>query len=123
MVEFGLFRKTGVDHPAAAGVHGPRHQLRQPVIGLWAENEIDERRAPANLIALGLRDAAGHRDEHGGSPARFARLQRTHLAEFGKDLFCRLFADVAGVKDDQISVSDHLRPVIAEWRQQLGHSS
>ena len=42
MVEFGLLGKAGIDH-AAAAAPGPRHQLRQPVVGLRAEDQVDIR--------------------------------------------------------------------------------
>src|SRR5271163_564394 len=92
------------------------------MIGLWAEDEIDERRAAADLVALGLGNAAGHGDQHGFAPARFVCFHRTDLAELGKDLFRRLFADMASVEDDQIGILGRGRPIKADLRQQLGHA-
>ena len=92
------------------------------MIGLRAEDEIDERRAAADLAALGLGDAAGHGNQHGFAPARFACFQRTDLAELGIDLFRRLFSDVASVEDDQVGTFGRGAPLKAERRQQLGHA-
>jgi hypothetical protein len=39
-----------------------REQRRQAMIALRPDHEIDDRRAADDLLALGLRDAAGDRD-------------------------------------------------------------
>ena len=41
-----------------------REQLRQMVIALRADDDIDHRGAANDLAAFGLRDATGHRDAH-----------------------------------------------------------
>ena len=67
-----------------------------------------QRRAADDLLALGLRDAARDRDQH---PAAFflrRRFQLLDAAEFGKDLFRRPLADVAGVQHHEVRV---VRPV------------
>ncbi len=120
MVEFGLLRKARIDDPAAG--QRPLHQLRQPVIGLWAEDEVDIGRPPADLGALGLGDAAGDGDQHGLAAARFLPLQRADAAKLGEYFFRGLFADVAGVEDDQVGVLGRRRQAKAERRQQLGHA-
>ena len=61
-VELVLDRKFGVDD--ALAVARAREQLGQAVIVLRADDEIDRRRAAHDLLALGLRDAAGDRDQH-----------------------------------------------------------
>ena len=38
------------------------YEGRQPVIGLWADDDIDRGRAVQYLFALGLGDASGHHD-------------------------------------------------------------
>ena len=58
----------------------------------------------ADLGALGLRHAAGDRDQHVAPLARRLFLDTAHAAELGIDLLRRLLADVAGVEDDQIGV-------------------
>ena len=87
------------------------------MISLRAEDEIDERRAAADLAALGLGDAAGHSNQHGFAPARFACFQCTDLAELGIDLFRRLFSDVASVEDDQVGTFGRGASLKAERRQ------
>ncbi len=104
MVEFGLFRKARIDD-AAAAAQRLRHHFRQPVIGLRTKDEIDKRGSAADLGALRLGDATGDGDQHSAvAEAGAASLQRPHLAEFRKDLLCRLFADVAGIEDDEVGV-------------------
>ena len=41
---------------------GARQQLRQMMIALRADHDVDHRRAADDLLAFGLRDAAGDRD-------------------------------------------------------------
>ena len=54
--EFGLQR--------AAMAFGAGKQLRQMMIALRADHDVDDRRAADDLGALGLRDAAGDRNTH-----------------------------------------------------------
>ena len=79
-------------------------QLGQAVIALRPDHEIDRRRAADDLLAFGLRDAAGDRDRHAAAFARGGLLEHAHAAELGIDLLGRLLADVAGVEDDEIGV-------------------
>ena len=123
MVEFRLGRKARIEHlrlppPRSAS----RQHLGQAVIGLRAENKIDERRARQDFLALGLRDAAGDRDHHAAAPALARGFQAADRAEFGKDLFGRLLADMAGIEDDEVGAVRTGGRAIAERRQQLGHS-
>ena len=69
MIELVLDRKLGVDHLA---VLGARQHLGQAVIALRPDHEIDGRRAAHDLLALGLRDAAGDRDRDAAAFARAA---------------------------------------------------
>ncbi len=68
--ELVFFREVGVDHctlqrirqvPAALRL---LQHLRQLVIGLRPEHQVDHRRAAGDLFALGLGDAAGDADHH-----------------------------------------------------------
>ena len=61
MAELVLDRKLRVDDLA---VRGARQHLRQPVIALRPDHEIDPGRAAEDLLAFGLRDAAGDGDCH-----------------------------------------------------------
>src|SRR2546430_14257368 len=93
-----------------------RHHLREPVIGLRAEHDIDKGRAPPDLFALGLRNAAGHRDEHAPALALPRALQAADAAELGKDLLRRLLADVAGIGGDQMRAPLRPPPAISRRR-------
>ena len=74
------------------------------MIALRADHDVDDRRAADDLRALGLRDAAGDRDAHLATVARGFVLGDAQPAEFGIDFFGSLFADVAGVEDDEIRI-------------------
>ena len=100
--ELVLDRKFGLQRAAVA--LRARQQLRQMVIALRADHDIDHRRAADDLIAFGLRDAAGHRDVHLAAIARGFVLDDAQPPQFGIDLLGGLFADVAGVEDHQIRV-------------------
>ncbi len=123
MVEFRLGRKARIEHltPAAAALGLGQH-LGQAVIGLRAEDKIDERRSRQDFLALGLRDAAGDRDHHAPAPALARGFQAADRAEFREDLFGRLLADVAGIEDDEVGAVRTGGRAIAERSQQLGHS-
>ena len=54
--------------------------------------------------ALGLRDAAGDRDQHVAALRGGGFLELADAADLGIDLVDRLFADVAGVEDDEVGV-------------------
>ena len=81
-----------------------RQQVGQAVVALRADHEVDRRRAADDLLALGLRDAAGDRDHQLAAVARRRLLQHADAAELGIDLLGRLLADVAGVEDDEVGV-------------------
>ena len=119
MVELVLDRKFGVDHLA---VLGARQHLRQPVIALRPDHEIDRGRAAEDLLAFGLRDAAGDRDRHVASLRRRVLLQHAHAAELGIDLLGRLLADVAGVEDDEVGVVRRRGLDEALGRQRVRHT-
>ena len=102
MIEFVVDRKFGIDSLAVA--FGARQQFGQAVIVLRPENKIDRRRTTDDLLALGLGDAAGDRDDDAPAFGRRCLLQAPHAAKLGIDFLRRLLADVAGIEDDEIGV-------------------
>ncbi len=97
-------------------------QLRQAVIVLRPDDEIDGGLPAQDFPALGLRDAAGD-DQRRLAPLRGAFcLEFADLAEFGIDLFGGALADVAGVEDDEIGVLDRLRLGKALLARNVGHA-
>ena len=60
--ELVLDREFGLQRAAVA--LRARQQLRQMMIALRADHDVHGRRAADDLLALGLRDAAGDRDAH-----------------------------------------------------------
>ena len=99
--ELVLDRKFGVDCLALLGA---LQHVRQAVVALRPDHEIDRALTADDLGALGLRDAAGDGDFHVASLQRGFLLEHAHAAELGIDLLGRLLADVAGVEDDQVGV-------------------
>ena len=85
-------------------VLGALEHLRQPVIALRPDHQIDGGRAAHDLLAFGLRDAARDRDLDLAALLRGVLLEHAHAAELGIDLLGGLLADVAGVEDDQVGV-------------------
>jgi len=76
---------------------------------------------PLSKIQYRSRDTAGNRDNQ---PAVFSRgrfFQPAHAAEFGIDLFGGLFADVAGVEDDEVGILHCSGLDIAVRRQRVCH--
>ena len=121
MVEARVRRHARI-HGGAPRLGGASHHARQAVVGLGADDDIDEGRPRCDLFALGLRDAACDGEQH-LAPGALARLfQRAQPAELGIDLFGRLLADVAGVEDDQIGVFERRRRAIAERCQDVRHA-
>ena len=77
VVELVVDGKLGIDGVAVA--LGARMQLRQAMIVLRSDHEIDRRRPADDFFALGLRHAAGDRDEErrpSAAAACFSRRMR-----------------------------------------------
>ena len=120
MLELVLDRVVGLDDLLAAA--GAAHHIGQPVIGLRADHQVDDGRAPQDLLAFGLRDAAGDADRHFAAGALARRLQLADAAELGIDLFGRLLADVAGVEQHQVGLVDRVGRDIAARGQRIAHA-
>src|SRR6516225_9446318 len=74
------------------------------MIALRPDHHVDDRRPGDDLAAFGLRHATRHRDAHFSATARGLFLEDAQPSEFGVDFFGSLFADVAGVEDDEVGV-------------------
>ena len=92
------------------------------MIALRPDDEIDGGRAPNDLGALGLGDAANDGDERGAPRGGALLFQLAHAAKLGIDLLGRLLADVAGVEYDEVGVLDARRLRIALLRERLRHA-
>jgi hypothetical protein len=92
------------------------NDLRQAVIGLRADDEIDHRRAADDLLALGLGNTAGDADHQVAAFGAALSRSLAQASELRIDLFGRLFADMAGVDQDQIGIVDRRRLDIAVSR-------
>ena len=102
---------VGVETKLAAP--GPRDQIGQVVIRLWSHDDIDAG-AARDLLAFGLRDAAGHRDHR-------VDAVLPQAADVRIDLLGRLFADVAGVEHDEVGCIGVVGGGQALRRHQFAH--
>jgi hypothetical protein len=119
-VELVLDRKFGIDHRAL--MLGSGQQLRQTMVALRAEDEIDGGCPPNDLPPFGLSDTAGDSDGQAASLARRRRLECADAPEFGIHLFCRLLANVAGIEDDKVRVREVGRLGKALGREHVRHT-
>ncbi len=120
MIELVVDRKLGVDRAAVA--RGARQQIRQAVIALRADHEIDHGGAAENFCAFGLCHASGDSDGDAASAGGGFFLDPAHAAEFGIDLLGGLLADVAGVENDEVGVVGARGLDIALRRQGVRHT-
>jgi len=121
MIELGLDRKIDVEHPALLACR-TGDQLRQAVVGLRAEHQVNLGRAAQDLSALGLRDTAGHCDGH-ARPGRGASLfEWAQPSELGIDLLRGFLADMTGVEDHHVGTFWVRHRDVAERRQHIGHT-
>src|SRR5215470_14650100 len=74
------------------------------MIVLRADDQVDNRGAADDLFALGLCDAAGDRDNNASTFSGRIRLQASDATKFRIDLLGRLFPNVTGVENEQISI-------------------
>src|SRR5256885_7717613 len=102
--ELVLDRELGHDRTFLAP-----ERVRQPMIALWPDHQIDHGRPADDFLAFGLRDAARDRNGDAASFTRCAFFELTHAAEFRIDLFGRLFADMAGGWGDQVGLPSRAR--------------
>ncbi len=92
------------------------------MVVLRPDDEIDDRRAGDDLLALRLRDAAGDRDLDILADGASGLLHLAHPAKLGIDLLGGLFANMAGVEDHKIGILHLRRLDIAFGRERIGHA-
>src|ERR1700683_1706647 len=95
MIEFVVERKFGIDGFSPA--LGAREQLRQPMIALRPEYEIDGWSPADDLCAFGLRDTAGDGDDDAPAFGRGGFFEAPYAGTLGIDLLGCLLADVGRV--------------------------
>ena len=119
-IELVVRRKFGIDD-LLTRLHA-REQAGQPVIILRADHQINRAGAPDDFFALSLRHATGDCDQHGAAKRCGLLLQLADAADLGIEFIDRLFADVAGVEDDQVGVVDARGLAVAGRRQSVRHT-
>ena len=97
-------------------------ELRQAMIALGPDDDIDRGLPAQDLRPLRLGDAAGD-DQHrpAARPAAFL-LELTQLAELGIDLVRRAFANMAGVENDELGVLDEGRLPVSRLCGEIAHA-
>ncbi len=108
----------GDDPPARVGLSD---EVGQPLVRLRPDHKVDRRRAPHDLIAFGLGDAAGDPDRHRTALRRGPCLDAAQPADLGIDLLGRLLADMAGVQEDQVGGFGRIDRRIAGLGQRVRH--
>ena len=88
------------------------------MIALRADHEVDHGLARDDLGPFGLGNATGDAYFQVG----LGFFQRAEPAQFGIDLFGGLFADVAGVQQDQIGVFGGVRRHVTFAAKRLAHA-
>jgi hypothetical protein len=106
-VELVFGGKLGLDD--ALAVARPRQRLGQAVIGLRPDDDIDDRRAADDLLTFGLGHTAGDRDHQVAAFGIALSLELGQPAKLRIDLLGGLFADMAGVDQNEIGRLDWYR--------------
>ena len=121
-VELALDRKLCVDD-STFRTRTPGQQLRQAMIGLRADNEIDERRTLHQELAFRLGHATGNGQDHVAVTAVASRFpQPSQAAQLRIDLLGRLLADMAGIEHHEIGIRRGLDHAVAVSRQGVRHT-
>jgi hypothetical protein len=94
----------------------------QAVIGLRADDDIDDRRAADDFLAFGLGHTAGDRDHQVAAFGIALSLELGQPSELRIDLFGGLFTDVTGVDQNQIRGLDGIDGLIAVTGQRVAHA-
>jgi hypothetical protein len=112
---------TNAETPSAPRAGNPSN-FASGVIGLRPDDQIDRRRAPRDLFALRLRHTPRHRNGHVAAFRAPAILLLLQPAERGEYFLRRLFADVAGVEDDEIGALRRIGLHEPERAQHVAHT-
>ena len=118
--EFVVRRKFSV-HDAGTDA-SLAQELRQAMIALRTNDNIDGRLAAQDFASLSLGNAAGD-DQH--RPPAFPRaffLQLAELAQLGKNFLRGAFADVTGVENDEIGILDPESLTVTSLGGEVAHS-
>ncbi len=118
--EFVLRRKFSV-HDARADARLAQ-ELRQAMVALRADDNVDRGLAAQDLRSLGLSDAARDDQHRPAAGALAFLLELAQLAELGIDLLRGAFADMAGVEDDEVGVFDARGLVVPRLGGEIAHS-
>src|SRR5262249_32668461 len=101
-IEFVFYWKFRIDHAPLAGE--AVDEGGEAMIALRADDEVDDRSAAQNFLAVRLRNTAGDRNRHRAVVAGGGLLQFSHAAEFRIDLLGGFLADMAGIEDDEVGI-------------------
>ena len=115
------FRPENRCREPRAGGFGAAQKLRQAMIALRSDNDINGFLAAENFFPFGLRDTARD-DNFRRKPCPGAGgLELAQLAQFGEDLLGGALPDMARVQDDNIGLFQKRRLGIAFRRENIRH--
>ena len=120
-IEFRFTGKIGVELRSCAA-RSARHHFGQAVIGLRPQHDIDMRGTAQDFGPFRLGHAAGDRDDGLAAPIGALLFCDLQAAQFGKQLFRRLFPDMAGIEDHHIGRFGCVGAGIAQRRQRTRHT-
>src|SRR5207237_10381580 len=89
---------------------------------LRADDESHRGPTANDLCPLRLGDTAGDGNIHPASGTRSGLLEPTHASELGEDFLLRLFANVAGIQNDEIRILRRERFGEAFGRERVRHT-
>src|SRR5262249_36554075 len=120
VVEFRLDREARVEDPSAA-LQRVGDQLRQAMIALRTDHEIDTGRTADDLGPLRLCNATSHRHYDAATALSLRRLQATDCAKLGIHLFGCFLSNVTSIENNQIRILQVLGGKKAMQRENIHH--
>ena len=104
-VELHLFGKFGIDNAGTCARINLGNQLRQPMIGLRAYNDINPGRSAGNFLTPPAQHSQQRQSSHRGPAVARLFLHHPQTAQLGEHLFPCLLADVTGIENHHIRTS------------------
>ena len=121
LVELADRREVRADGRCLARAVGSSQELRQPVVRLRADHDVDFGTSPADFRSFSLGHATGHDETHAATRLASGSPERHQPAQIGVNLLRCFLADVAGIQDDQVGSLGGVGTRVSERGQHLRH--
>ena len=121
LVKLAHCREVRANGRRLARAVGSGQEFRQPVVGLWADHDVDFGTPTSNFRPFRLGHAAGDDEAHAATRAAGGSPERHKPAQIGVDLLRRFLADMAGIQHDQVGSLRGLGTGVSERGQHLRH--